>query len=310
MNLKQLKFSLAVVINILTAITFGYYCFLGENFRTMGDKEKSIISAAVIILLLIGTSLGAKKLKQTKRNCKKCLIWEIVLLFFFTSITAYSTYSYFSHYFVVSAKESEIKRKLIGNISEVEKMYPDYKTYVETRVNIYKNKLSAAILNKNGQQRELNNFGMDINGTVSLEIQKNNQLAKINYKLLPQNFDLIKTTDSTYFAKAKVSINNWEPISLVDVINNIGTNTTSSLNKLVSFSKDKARGEEGYPDFIPSTPTLHNVKNYFTTIGTPSPFSILLAIIGYILMLLSWYVTKRDSRCTGALTTADYEVVL
>jgi len=189
-------------------------------------------------------------------------------------------------------------------------MYPDYKAYVETRVDIYEHKLSAAILNKNGQQIELTRLGMDINTPVSLEIQKKSQLDKINNKLLSPTFNDIKTIDSTYLAKAKVSINNWEPISLVDVINNIGTNTTSSLNKLVSFSKEKARGEEDYPDFFPSTPTLHNVKNNFTTIGTPSPFSIVLAIIGYVLMLLSWYITKRDSRCTGALTTADYEVVL
>ena len=96
MDLKQIKFSLAVVINLLAALTFGYFCFLGANFYTLGDKGKSITVAVIISLLLIGTSLGAKLLKQTHRNFKSRFIWEIILLVLFTVLIGYFTFFPFS----------------------------------------------------------------------------------------------------------------------------------------------------------------------------------------------------------------------
>ncbi|AOW11019.1 hypothetical protein [Flavobacterium gilvum] len=310
MNPKQLKFSLAVVINLLTAVIFGYYCFLGANFYTLGDKGKSIIIAVSIILLLIGTSLGAKKLKETKRNFKNNYILEKSLLVLFTVFMACSTYFLFSHYLVVSAQEKTIKSKLNDNINQAENIYVEYEQYVKNRVYIYSRQLDVAIFNKGGQPTVLARFGINKSGAVSLSTQKNIQIDKIKYLLLPPNFSQIKTNDSTWLASARKCVNDWEPISLVDVINSIETNTSNSLNQLVSFSKKTALNEI-YPKFS-LNPSLSfiNVKNHFTTLGTPSPFSIVLAILVYFLMLLSYFITKRDSRGTGALETAKYEVEL
>jgi hypothetical protein len=309
MDLKQIKFSLAVVINLLAALTFGYFCFLGANFYTLGDKGKSIAVAVIITLLLIGTSLGAKLLKQTKRNFKSRFIWEIVLLVLFSVLTASFTYYPFSHYFVVSAQKPTIQKKLSENIAQAQNIYLEYENYVTTRIGIYSSKIDVAILNIDSQPKELEKFGISRSVSVSLPIQKKNQIDKINYILLPQNFNQIKTNDSTWLTNAQNSVVNWEPISLVDVINNIENNTANSLNQLVKFSEKKGKNES-YPKFSPDKPHPNNVKNYFTTIGRPSPFSIVLAFFSYLLMLLSWFITKRDSRSTGALTTAEYEIVL
>ena len=309
MNLKQMKLSLAVVINLLAALTFGYFCFLGLNFKTLGDKFESILYAVIITLILIGTSLGAKFLKQTKRNFKSRFIWEIVLLVLFSVLTAGFTYYPFSHYFVVSGQKPIIQDKLNKNISQAQNIYSEYNDYVTTRVGIYCSKIDVAILNIEGQPKELKKFGITRNPIVSIPIQRKNQIDKINYLLLPQNFKEMKTKDSIWFSKAGESVNNWEPISLVDVINNIKNNTTKSLNQLVSLSI--RRGENDYyPLFKPKKLHTNNVNNYFTEIGKPSPFSIVLAFLGYLLMLLSWFITKRDSRRTGALKTAEYEIVL
>lgn len=309
MDLKQIKFSLAVVINLLAALTFGYFCFLGANFYTLGDKGKSIAVAVIITLLLIGTSLGAKLLKQTKRNFKSRFIWEIVLLVLFSVLTASFTYYPFSHYFVVSAQKPTIQKKLSENIAQAQNIYLEYENYVTTRIGIYSSKIDVAILNIDSQPKELEKFGISSSVSVSLPIQRKNQIDKINYILLPQNFNQIKTNDSTWLTNAQNSVVNWEPISLVDVINNIENNTANSLNQLVKFSEKKGKNES-YPKFSPDKPHPNNVKNYFTTIGRPSPFSIVLAFFSYLLMLLSWFITKRDSRSTGALTTAEYEIVL
>ena len=311
MDLKQIKFSLAVVINLLAALTFGYFCFLGANFYTLGDKGTSIAVAVIITLLLIGTSLGAKLLKQTKRNFKSRFIWEIVLLVLFSVLTASSTYYAFSHYFVVSAQKPTIQNKLNKNIAQAQMIYPDYESYVKTRVGIYTSKIDVAILNGGGQPTELEKFGISKNIPITIKKQGQIQIDKVNELINPREFlKKIKNNDSTWLANAKNSVENWEPISLVNVINDIEKNTKNSLNQLVSLSIKQGTNEKNYPPFDPDEINPNNVNNYFTTIGTPSPFSIVLAFFSYLLMLLSWFITKRDSRSTGALTTAEYEIVL
>lgn len=312
MNFKQIKFSLAVVINLLTAIVFGYCCFLGSNFYTLGDKGKSITLAVIITLLLIVTSLGAKMMKQTKRNCKICFIWERILLVLFTILIGYFTYSPFSHYFGVLAQENTIKVKLNDNISQAKKMYAEYETYFNLRDSLYKDKLIKAVERfKKGQGRkEIDAYGLSDTNSVTFDEQIKSKLSTHKELLLPENLNEVKTKATIYLSNATITVNNFEPIRLLDVIINLDNNTAKSLKDFVIFSKKKVQGLESYPPFTPSKLTPNNVKKDFTTIGTPPLLSIVLAIIGYILMLLSWYITKRDTRCIGALTTAEYEVVL
>jgi len=307
--MNQSKFSLALVINLLTAIAIGYVCFLGANFYTLGDKTKSIILATIITSILIGTSVGAKLLKKTKRNCKICFIWEIVLIISFTVLTACITYFPFSHYFVVSAQKQAIQSKLKDNISQAENMYNEYDTYFTSRYSLYSRNLNDAIDQRKGKPKQFNDYGFDENNGVIFERQMQFKQNTLKGLLYPSNFKKIKTNDSIWLNKARISIDNWEPISLMKIINEVEVNTNKSLIQLINISENKAQNEL-YPPFKPSNLTFKDVKKYFITIGSPSPFSIMIAIIGYVLMLLSWYITKRDSRCTGALTTADYEVVL
>lgn len=308
--MNQLKFSLAVVFNILTAITFGYVCFLGANFYTLGDKKESIILAIIITSLLIGTSLGAKILKQTKRNFKTCFVWEMILLVLFTVVISCATYYPFSHYFVVSAQENVIKNKLIDNITQAQNMYPEYEAYVKKRETKFIKKLTDAVNQKAMYPHVYNDYGLKDNISVTPVQQiefKHNTLKEL---LLPkEEFDKDKAIDSTWLADAGKSVENWEPISLVDVINNIQTNTTKSLTRLILLAENEAQNEN-HESFTPSSISPNNVNNYFITHGSPSPFSIVLAIVSYILMLLSWYIIKRDTRGIGALKTAEYEVIL
>jgi len=44
--MKQSKFSLADVLTLLTALAFGFICFLGKNFSTLGNTSESITWAA------------------------------------------------------------------------------------------------------------------------------------------------------------------------------------------------------------------------------------------------------------------------
>lgn len=296
MNLKQIKFSLAVVINLLAAITFGYFCFLGANFYTLGDKGKSISLAVIITSLLIGTSLGAKFLKQTKRNFKSRLIWELVLLVLFTALIGYFTFFPFAHYFSVSENETEIKSKLNSSITQAENMYTEYEKYVNNRKSNYKANLESAILTMQASDVDFKKYDFKRNS-----IPYNNQIKKkmitIGYDLVPSSFITMKRDNSKWLSDSKPLVNNWKPIGLVDVINNINKNSKKWKVDLITISKIRETGEEA-DDFDYSLP-FNEVTKYFTSVGNPTSLSFIYAILIYVLMLLSWIFTKRDSKWPG-----------
>ncbi|MBP6754673.1 MAG: hypothetical protein KA210_00900 [Bacteroidia bacterium] len=298
MNLKQIKFSLAVVINLLAALTFGYFCFLGANFFTLGDKGTSITVTAIITLLLIGTSLGAKFLKQTKRNFKSRFIWEIVLLVLFTLLTASFTYFPFSHYFSVSENETQIKSKLNSSIAQAGNMYVEYEKYVNNRKSNYKANLESAILTMHASNIDFKKYDFKTN-SIAYDKQIKRKMITIGFDLVPSSFIAMKDVNSKWLADSKQLVNDWKPIGLVDVINNIDKNSNKWKADLITISKTRETGEEkDAVDFTYSLP-FNEVKNYFTSVGNPTPLSVIYAILLYVLMLLSWIFTKRDSKWPG-----------
>jgi hypothetical protein len=298
MNLNQIKFSLAVVINLLTATTFGYFCFLGKNFETLGNKRESITFAVIITLLLIGTSLGAKFLKQTKRNFKSRLIMEIVLIILFSLLMACFTYLSFTHYFTVSEKQTEIKAKLDSSIAQTENMYVKYEEYVENRETNYKADLQSAVLLMESRvsDKDFKKYAFDLNG-IPYPKQIKKKMRTIHLDLLP-DFENIKTMNTTWLSNSKNVVDNWKPIGLVDVINNIEKYSSEWKNDLIEISKKKQVGE-GLVDPFEYNLTTNEVKDYFTTKNNPTTLSLVYAILLYVLMILAWVFTKRDSRNPG-----------
>jgi hypothetical protein len=296
MNLKQIKFSLAVVINLLAALTFGYFCFLGYNFYSLGDKGKSITIAVIITLLLIGTSLGTKLLKQTKRNFKSRFICEMVLLVLFTVLIASFTYLPFSHYFSVSENETQIKSKLNSSIAQAENMYTEYEVYVNKRKNNYKNNLESAILTMQASDVDFNKYDFKRN-SLPYDKQIKKKIKTIGFDLVPSSFITMKNVNSRWLADSKQLVNNWKPIGLVDVINNIDKNSKKWKEELITISKIRETGEKA-DDFVYSIP-FNEVTKYFTKLGNPKSLSAVYAILIYVLMLLSWIFTKRDSKWPG-----------
>ena len=59
------KISLADLLTLLTALGYGFICFLGINFNSLGNINRSVILALIITLVLGGAALGAKIMKRT-----------------------------------------------------------------------------------------------------------------------------------------------------------------------------------------------------------------------------------------------------
>lgn len=312
--MNQSKFTLADVLTLLTALVFGFVCFLGANFYTLGNITQSIVLAVIITVLLWATAFGAKLLKRTKRNFKTSFVWEMILLGVFTGLLAFFAYWPFPHYFNVSANKAEIKSNLMRSITLAENMFSEYETYAENRENLYKNKLKSVVDAKNINPGEFNKYGFKANNGVSIEKQIDNKMFTVHTVLFPSNYsdtvanNGIKEVAAEWLAHAKSTINSWNPIGTINIVNDVEKYSTKWLNELIALSKQHQQGEQA-KDFAYDL-SFDDTKNYFTTPGNPTGLSIALSAGAWLLMLLSWLVTKRDSRSTGALTTAPYEVVL
>lgn len=300
--MNQSKFSLADVLTVLAALAFGFVCFLGTNFYTLGNVAQSITLAIIITVLLGGTALGAKLLKRTSRNFKTCFVWEMILLVLFTGLTIFFSYSPFPHYFNVSAKKTEIQDKLQTSITQAENMFGEYERYAENREFLYKSNLRSVVAAKKTNPSEYIAYGF-VSTNVSDETQINNKMFTVHADLFPTNYsdsvanNGIKEVATEWLVKAKGTTTAWKPIGIVNVVNKVEQNSKDWLNKLIGFSQIREQGEKT-ADFAYSL-SFDDVKAHFTMLGKPTGLSIALAAGAYLLMLLSWIVTKRHTRISG-----------
>jgi hypothetical protein len=302
--MNQSKFSLADVLTVLAAVAFGFGCFLGTNFYTLGNFSQSIVLSAIISVLLSGTALGAKLLKRTSRNFKICYVWEMILLVLFTGLTAFFAYSPFPHYFVVSEEQVEIRSKLNSNIKQAENMFTEYERYAENREYNYKSQLRSAVVTKNINSSDYTKYGFENNGITDNE-QIDNKMFTLHADLFPTNYsdtinkNGIKEVATTWLSDAKNKIEKWKSIGIVDVVNEVGQNSNDWLNKLVEFSAVREKGEPEQTRDFDYPLSFDNVKKHFTTLGKPTPVSLGLAVVAYLMMLLPWFAAQLHSKNPG-----------
>ena len=308
--MKQSKFSLADVLTLLTAIAFGFICFLGENFSTLGDTYASLVWAAGITLLLAGTAFLAKLFKRASGNFRNNFIFEVIALFLFTSFTGLFSYISFPHYFNVSAKKAEIQNKLQNSIMQADNMFLKYEQEAKDRIVRYENTLKAAVALQN--PIALSKYGFTDNVPYSSQVA--HKVSILQTELFPPNYSDtvsnkgIKEVAQAWLYRAMTTKNSWKSIGIVNVVTDVENNSRNWLTQLESFYQKRQQGEESTDFEYPLS--FSDVNIYFTTPSKPTFLSTGLATLAYLLMMLSWYVTKRHSRRTGILTKAPYEIVL
>lgn len=294
--MSQSKFSLADLLTLLGSLGFGFFCFLSINFLTLGDTFTSLIQASVITLTVGGLAFGLRLLKRSGGSFRTCIILEFVLCVLFL-LSAYAATFPFSHYFSVYVQKGDIQQKILLNVEQAEGLYADYDGYVDTREFLYKEDLKAIVGAEDpnpGPYIECG-FVSGINGSNQI----NHKVFILSTKLKPSNYSSINEANLNWLNESKGYVTNWSPLGIVEVVNTLGMEISSWKAQLISFSIFRAQCEaEGTPDFEPRL-TLDTVSNGFSVLKSPKPLSLVLAIGFYVIMLLSYFVSKRDSKYPG-----------
>jgi len=311
--MNQSKFSLADVLTVLAALVFGFIFFLGVNFLNIGNENVwgmsqttgCVVIAVSITVLLFGTAFGAKLLKRTNRNFKTSFVLEVLLLVLFALFAVFfaTKTSPFLHYFTVTAQKSEIKSKLQTSITQAENMFSAYESYADNRENLYMHRLQSVARARRSNPTEYAEYGFDRTSGVSDASQIDTKMFTIHADLFPTNYsdtiasNGLKEVAIEWLQEAKSTTTKWKPIGIVGVVNDIEIYSNKWLNTLVTLSQVREQGEQA-ADFE-YTLSFDEVKTHFTKLDNPTPLSIGLAVLAYVLMLLSWFVTKRSTRFPG-----------
>lgn len=293
------KFSLANVIAILTAIAFGSVCFLGANFYTLGDTKKSLIYAGIITSILVGLAFLAKWLKGVKSNFKISFVAEVIVLILFTGAILIFTYSPFSHYFTVTDKKDNIQSQLSTAITETQNMLSDYDDYANKRIATYESTIKSIVsaYEKGNEQKQFKEFGFV--KKVSTETQLDNKMETIQTDLFPSNYtgtntsNGIKEVAQDWLSDAQEKTKGWKPIGIVGVVNDIQEKSIGWRNNLIDYSKMLQKGQVA-ANFNYNLSSFDGVKAKFTSREKPTLLAMGLGLLAWLLMLLSWYITKPD----------------
>ena len=179
--MKQSNFTLGFIITLLSSLSFGFICFLGSIFLSLGNLNQSIIVGTAVSALLCFTSLGAARLKRTKKNFRSFRVCEILLLILFTGLTTVFTWFIFPHYFVVNEQSEIIQNKLNASLTESKNMFSAYENYANSRQKDYKTVLQSVVKSYKaglGPEDYLR-YGFDIDGPSNV-MQINSKIRMMN----------------------------------------------------------------------------------------------------------------------------------
>ena len=292
--MSQSKFSLADLLTLLGSLGFGFFCFLSINFLTLGDTFISLIQASVITLILGGLAFGLRLLKRAGGSFKTCIILEFVLCGLFL-LSAYAATFPFSHYFSVYVQKAEIQEVILSNINQAEGLYTEYEAYYKKREKRYEDHLKSVVKAKGVCPSCYNSLGF--NSAIQDDINIKQRIEILDAQLNPPNYKIIKEENLTWLYASKEYVVNWSPLRIIEVVNTLESEISSWEAQLIELSEWSAPNEsaEDYYSNLVDT----DVSNNFSELKSPKPLSLVLAIGFYVIMLLSYFVSKRDPKYPG-----------
>lgn len=282
----KIKSSNAVIITLIAAVIFGFICYRGLYFSTLGDVGISIISA-IMTAILLGLINLAIYLKGAKIKLAKKKIYGYICVGLFTILYLILTIFPFSHYFAVSNNKAIIQQKLNNHINQIDSMFIKYETYANGR-------------------------GFALNDTLNSHDMSaphiKSKLYNLQSKLLPLaysdtvNYTGTKDIANMWIAESKNSEN------IVKVFKDLEVFAPFWEQKLIILSKYRELPYESNISDFNIHLSISNTGAYFTTVATPSTMAWIFALIIYATFFIAWFFTPTTG--IGSDQVASYEIVL
>ncbi len=302
---EQLKFSWGHIIAFLALIFISFVTFDGVVYFTDGDFKTAGVVMLVVDALLLLFFIGAQFLKATERRFTTRIWFE--RFFLFSSPVAFAVLMLpFFHFWTVYARSAKIESGFTSAISASKDIFPEYEAYCAQRLNNYNASLSQTI--KTGNAKMLSAAGFTDGDKY---VQKNFMLKTLRLQLLSENYKNLRDASVQWISENSQGVSPFN-VFLLGNIRQIKSAITGWNGQLDSFSS-KILPNEANADDIDSHPVkfsefqssqnlndafakLDRLTASFTDTGTPRPFSVILAVLLYLALILPYFLQNRHSK--------------
>ncbi|MGI6409858.1 MAG: hypothetical protein ACOX0V_01280 [Bacteroidales bacterium] len=127
--------------------------------------------------------------------------------------------------------------------------------------------------------------------------QVENKMFSLKAQLYPSNYAEMKQIDSAWLSDAKDKVSSWSPTGIVQVVNTLKIEISSWNEQLKSYSSFRAKGETATDFDFPLS--FDDVSGIFNMKTIPNTLALIIGIALYLLMFLSYFITKRHPRYPG-----------
>ena len=287
MQTKQSKFPIGWVFAIMAAIAVGVLTFFSFNFQYLGQKVGVSFLFALLVALIplavVGGLVWAKKVSMPL-NFKKAASIEACLLISYIVLIVISAIM-MNHFYVVMSKKDIIKSEVTAQVNQIDDMYQSYDRNVQDRIYAYTKELQA--------QAMYYQVGLDQHSIDDLVI--NNLTSKIDYDRT-QYYQEVQAWKDNLLSKTK----GLGLITLMPRIKEIRTNLETTLNTLQTFDKRSEKGLNG-PHWTYTLSVSEDILQNYKKADDESlnVWSIIVAILAGLIMLLPYIAADRDGRNKG-----------
>lgn len=319
---KKLKFSWAHIIAFVAIIFFAYITFVGATYLFKCNFLISGIVTFAIVAILFFLFIGVQQIKGTDEKFAKSIVWERILLAF-TIIVFCASLHPFLHTWHVQKNHSAIEKQFSTSITEAKQLFVEYEKYSENRIKNYSEMMDEIIQSrhvvgksphgntnktvKNVKTRsEYERFGFVKDYDQK---QKELRLQTLRLQLLSSNYDQLKEKAIGWIESADRKASIWN-IFLVGNIDQIKSAVNGWESQLQSntFSgkiladeefdgKNKVSKFDEDGKYLDGTiKGLDDLRSQFTSIGTPSIWGYIMAIICYIALIFPYFIQPRSTR--------------
>ena len=297
-----LKLSWAHIFAFIALFFIAYSSFIGISWRFEWGTFGSVCASLGIGLLLAFLFIGAQYCKGRQDDSfDRYIKYERVLLFLSFVFYFFVLMFPFYHYCTIIANRDDITKVYKEEVNGINDLFNQYEDQSNGRVTSYGEMLGRAIDVRETHPEDFEKCGF--RPGMSVDACKKNMINTLRMQLLGANYTSLK-----------VNVDNWKKgvdenpttanprlLSNIKTVDEALTEYTDSLQSMYSPHLENEESDGFNPDV--SIKDIHtNVVNIETKYGefeSPSLVAILCAIIGWVCLMLPYWVQDRSTKANG-----------
>lgn len=293
--MKQSKFSFAAVFSLMVLLGFSYIAFMGLVYWREGDiLMPALLTGGFIVLIIVCLTIMCKsKATRWKRigTIGQVIFGLIILAAFGVSSLP------FTNFMDVVAKQDKFYDGIDEMLESAQQMDEEYESYVKDRLAKYKTNLEIVAVGYGSGNVADTTYQNKVGNTNG-----SNDPAKIKHlvnnlkrEIMPAKLDKAKEERQEWLENAS-DMSVWNvllPKNLADIDENV----TNWAEKYRETSDKIMDGED--PNTQPFegenfSSDMSSLTRMYTKLDAPSPLSIVIALVCFLVMLLPYFMTQGD----------------